>query len=106
IQVLRFIAIYGTQFEDDVDELYQRWTEYIFKLGQHKLEKLNVSRDNELFDLIWSIILIHPSLPSPSGFAHWFWPWLKPGIYEDLDFPPRVSLSLSVIWLGEIAKFH
>jgi hypothetical protein len=33
-------------------------------------------------------MLVHPSLPSPSGIAWLLWPWVKPKIYDHLEWRP------------------
>jgi hypothetical protein len=31
-------------------------------------------------------MLLHPSIPSPSGVSWWLWPWVKPKIYDRLEW--------------------
>jgi len=50
---------------------------------------------NSLSSLMRSAILVHPSLPSQSGIAKLLWCWVKPRIYDHLEWNPSEYNNLS-----------
>ncbi|TDL23738.1 hypothetical protein BD410DRAFT_148184 [Rickenella mellea] len=84
IRLVEFIDMYGTKYYDEDDNFVPAWVKF---LVNHELgEGVGKSPENVLSPLIRSIILVHPSLPAASGMARFLWRWIKPRIYDHLEW--------------------
>ncbi|TDL28276.1 hypothetical protein BD410DRAFT_835492 [Rickenella mellea] len=83
VRLIEFIDRYGTKFEDDMGGFADEWASFLWSHGHATGE---TGMQNAISPLIRSVILVQPSLPIPSGLNKWMWWWLKPAIYDHLEW--------------------
>ncbi|KAK7466405.1 hypothetical protein VKT23_005127 [Stygiomarasmius scandens] len=105
MRVLQFFAAYGTKFQYDANEFDDKWSEFVFSM---KLSPQANQGQNDILGLISSVVLIHPSLPSPSGIARLLGSLVDSGLYKHRESEPlipiqcillEINLKVHVLWV-------